>query len=353
MKIITIAGTRPELIRLSIIIKKLDVIFDNILIYTNQNYDKNLSTIFFEDLEIRKPDYYFQSQSSLGTFLGNSIIEFEKILITEKPDKILVLGDTNSGLLSILSNKYNIPVYHMEAGNRCYNNNVPEETNRQIIDHVSTFNLPYTENSKFNLLSEGFNRNFVLKTGNPINEVLINYRIKIDNSKILEKLELFDEYILVTCHRAENVDDENVLRNILNSLNEMAKKYKIIFSVHPRTKSKIKNINIKLNDNILLSEPFGFFDFVKLEKNAKMIITDSGTVQEESAIFNIPTIVIRDSTERQELIECGSSILCGTKYDKIISVYQTILKSNLKKNLVLPTDYTILNVSDIVINILS
>ena len=191
MKILTITGTRPELIRLSVIIKKIDQLFDHVLVYTNQNYDKNLSTIFFDDLEIRKPNYYFKAQSSMGSFIGNSMIEFEKILIEEKPDKILVLGDTNSGLLTIIGDKYNIPVYHMEAGNRCYNDKVPEESNRRIIDHVSTFNLPYTENSRHNLLTEGFNRNFVLKTGNPINEVLIKYN-KTGNANPIIVNEFFE-----------------------------------------------------------------------------------------------------------------------------------------------------------------
>ena len=352
MKILTITGTRPELIRLSVIIKKLDNLVDHVLIYTNQNYDKNLSTIFFDDLGIRKPNYYFNFDfNSFGEFFGQSIIEFEKILKEEKPDKILILGDTNSGLLAIVSEKYNIPVYHMEAGNRCYDSRVPEETNRKIIDNVSKYNLPYTENSKQNLLSEGFHKNYVFKTGNPILEVLEYYREEIYKSNILEKLDLqYKRYVLVTTHRSENVDDPDTLRGILSSLIKISKDTKIVFSVHPRTKQKIKNLNIDMGDNIILSEPFGFFDFVKLEKGAKLIITDSGTVQEEACIFDIPSLTIRESTERQETIECGSSILTGTKYSDIIQSYETITKMSHKWDI--PDDYMVKNVSDVVINIL-
>lgn len=351
MKILTITGTRPELIRLSVIIRKLDNLTDHILVYTNQNYDKNLSTIFFDDLKIRKPNYYFDFDfNSFGEFLGQSIIEFEKIIKGEQPDKILILGDTNSGLLSIVSEKYNIPVYHMEAGNRCYDNRVPEETNRRIIDNVSKYNLPYTENSKQNLLNEGFHKNYVLKTGNPILEVLNYYSKEINSSDILNKLNLeYKKYILVTTHRSENVDNPEVLKDIIDVLNKISSIRKIIFSVHPRTRQKIDKLGIKINDNILLSEPFGFFDFVKLEKLAETIITDSGTVQEEACIFGIPSLTIRESTERQETIECGSTILTGTKYIDIINAYDIIEK---RQNWNIPVDYLVENVSDIVINIL-
>lgn len=350
MKILTITGTRPELIRLSLIIKKLDKLTNHILIYTNQNYDPNLSTIFFDELKIRKPNYYFNFKyKTIGEFLSKSILEFENIILKEKPDKILILGDTNSGLLSIIGEKYKIPIYHMEAGNRCYDNRLPEETNRKIIDNISTYNLPYTEDSKNILLNEGFHRNKIFKTGNPIFEVLNYYKEEIDNSDILNKLKL-NEYILVTTHRTENVDNLESLNNIIKSLNEISKKYKIVFSVHPRTKDKLDKFRIKLSDNIIISEPFGFFDFVKLEKNAKIIITDSGTVQEESCILGIPSITIRESTERRETIECGSNILSGTKYDNILSSFKSIENNELKW--IVPKDYIVDNVSDIIINII-
>jgi UDP-N-acetylglucosamine 2-epimerase (non-hydrolysing) len=357
MRILTITSTRPELIRLSIIIKKLDKLVDHILVYTNQNYDPNLSTIFFDELNIRKPNYYFNFEyKTFGEFLSKSIIEFENILLKEKPDKILILGDTNSGLLSIIAEKYKISIYHMEAGNRSYDNRLPEETNRRIIDNVSTYNLPYTEDSKQILLNEGFNRNNIFKTGNPIYEVLNYYENEINNSKILTKLNLVKykniiPYILVTTHRTENVDNEEIFNNIINSINTISETYKVVFSIHPRTKDKINKFSIKLNDNIIISEPFGFFDFVKLEKNAKCIISDSGTVQEESCILGVPAVTIRETTERRETIECGSNILSGTRYNNIIESFNIMIKKD--STWIAPNDYLIENVSNIVINILS
>ena len=364
MKVLTITGTRPELIRLSLIIKKLDKLVDHILIYTNQNYDKNLSTIFFDELGIRNPDYYFDSgYNSFGEYFGNSIIEFEKILKEEKPDKILILGDTNSGLLSIIAERYKIPIYHMEAGNRCFDERVPEEINRKIIDITSTYNLPYTENSKQNLLSEGFHKNKIYKTGNPIYEVLNHYEEEIDNSNILDDLHLLNgvgndpvpmidriltDYVLVTIHRAENVDDGCSLEEIFKFLNTISKDKKVIFPIHPRTKSKISDI--KINSNIILTEPMGFFDFVKLEKHAFCVISDSGTVTEETMIFGVPSLIVRESTERQELIENGSSILTGINYNTMMDSYNNINKVGNKWDKI--DDYFCENVSDKVIRIL-
>lgn len=353
MKVVTITGTRPELIRLSLIIKKLDKLVDHILVYTNQNYDYNLSTIFFKELDIRQPNYYFDFKyNSFGEFLGKSIMEFEKILLSEKPDKILVLGDTNSGLLSIVGEKYKIPIYHMEAGNRCYDNRLPEETNRRIIDSVSTYNLPYTEGSKQILLDEKFDKNHVFKTGNPIFEVLNYYEKEISDSNILDKLGIKDlQYVLVTTHRTENVDNEDTLKDIVKAINKISEEYLVVFSVHPRTKDKMKKFQVFTNINVILSEPFGFFDFIKLEKNATCVISDSGTVQEETCIFQVPTITIRETTERRETIECGSNILCGTKYNDIMEAFNILMESN--NTWVVPSDYLVENVSDIVINILS
>ena len=352
MKLITVVGTRPEIVRLSIIIKKSDELVNNKLIYTNQNYDYNLSGIFFDELKIRKPDYYFENKGySIGSFLSGAIIQFEEVILKEKPDKMLVLGDTNSGLLSLIANKYNIPVYHMEAGSRCFNNKVPEETNRKIIDNVSTYNLPYTENNKQNLLSEGFHKNYVFKTGNPIYEVLNYYELEITRSNILNELNIKkNEFVLVTAHRTENVDNFESLNSIIEAINEISKQYKVIFSVHPRTKDKINKFNINVSDNIFMSDPFGFFDFVKLERNAKCVVSDSGTVIEETTIFNVPSITIRGATERQELIECGSTVLTGTNYNNIIDAFNTMIERN--NAWISPDDYLIKNVSDTVINIL-
>lgn len=356
MKILTIIGTRPELIRLSLIIKKLDKIktIDHILVYTNQNYDYNLSTIFFDELEIRQPDYYFNIiAKSFGDFFGNSIIEFEKILIKEKPDKILLLGDTNSGLLSIVAEKYKIPIYHMEAGNRAYDKRLPEETNRKIIDSISTINLPYTEDSKNILIEEGYNRNNIVKTGNPIFEVIENNINNIMNSKILEKLKLInkEDFILVTIHRSENVDNPVILNNIISAINLIAEDYIVVFSVHPRTRDKLLKLNIKLHEKIIDLIPVGFYDFIFLEKNAKIIITDSGTVQEEASILNIPVIVVRETTERREIIENGASIITGTNTENIINSFKYLIKEDIIKSYQ-PFDYIIKNVSDIVIKVL-
>jgi len=358
MKILTLTGTRPELIRLSIIIEKLDELVDHVLVYTNQNYDYNLSGRFFDGMKIRKPDYYFKKEAkSFGDFFGNAVLEFERILKKEMPDKILVLGDTNSGLLSIVAEKYKIPIYHMEAGNRCFDNRLPEETNRKIIDSLSKYNLPYTENSKQNLLNEGYHKNYVFKTGNPIYEVLNYFEDKINKSTMLYEWGLqeinsniINPYVLVTFHRSENVDDPNVLHDIINALNNISQQIKVIVSLHPRTKNKIETFGYKLDDKILVSPPMGFFDFVYLEKSAMCVITDSGTVQEECCIFGIPTLTIRESTERQETIECGSNILCGTKTENIVRAFYTTIRR--KNKWYTPNDYLINNVSDTVINIL-
>lgn len=350
MKILTLVGTRPELIRLCIIIEKLDHLVDHILVYTNQNYDPNLSTIFFEELGIRKPDYYFKNEAnSTDEFLSESFSEFSSVLDIEKPDKVLVLGDTNSGLLAMLSAKRGIPVYHMEAGNRCFDERVPEETNRRIIDSFSKYNLSYTENSKQNLLNEGYHKNYVFKTGNPIYEVLRKFSDKIYHSNILEKLNIEKRsFILVTAHRAENVDDKDSLNNIVRAINFIAKDYKVIFSVHPRTRSKL--YSFEFLDNVILSEPFGFFDFVHLEQTAKLVISDSGTVQEECCIYGVPSITIRKSTERQETVECGSNVLTDTEFGCILRAFDAVCLRDYKW--AVPQDYLINDVSDIVVNIL-
>ena len=352
MKVITVAGTRPELIRLCIIIDKQDKLVDHEFVYTNQNYDYDLSGQFFDELNIRKPDYTFStSSSSFGSFLSNALLEFEKILLKEKPDKILILGDTNSGLVSIISDRYKIPVYHMEAGNRCYDKRVPEETNRRLIDHLSKYNLPYTENSKQNLLNEGFHKNNVFKIGNPIYEVLEFYESEINNSSVLDQMGLIEQkFVLVTAHRAENVDNFESLSNIMRAITDISKQFKVIVSLHPRTKDKLKKFGILGTKNVILSKPFSFFDFVKLEKTAKLVISDSGTVQEECCIFGVPAITIRETTERQETIECGSNVLSGTKYENIMGAFNVMLKRN--NEWIAPADYLVENVSDIVINIL-
>lgn len=352
MKILTIVGTRPELIRLSIIIKKLDELVEHVFVYTNQNYTPSLRNKFFDELCIRNPDYMFDEQPDLPSFLAHGIQAFDYALKTEQPDKILVLGDTNSGLLTLMAQKHNIPIYHMEAGNRCYDKRVPEETNRRVIDHLSTYNLPYTDNSKQNLLDEGFDKNYVLKTGNPIFEVLEMYKAQIYNSNILNKLKLIPRcYALVTAHRAENVDNLSSLTNIVRAVDKIASDMYVVVSIHPRTKDKMSKYGLTFNSKgVILCEPFGFFDFVKLEKEAKVVISDSGTVQEECCIFGVPSLTIRKTTERHETIECGSNVLTSTSYDSIVGAFNATLKR--ETTWPPPADYLAANVSDTVINIL-
>ncbi|MFA5049180.1 MAG: UDP-N-acetylglucosamine 2-epimerase (non-hydrolyzing) [Patescibacteria group bacterium] len=359
MKVLTLMGTRPEIIRLSRIITKLDSVCTQITIYTNQNFDPNLSTIFLKDLGIRTPDYMFPKTNGLGDFIGNAFLHFDKIIDEEKPDKVLVLGDTNSGLLAILAAKKGIPVYHMEAGNRCYDGEVPEETNRKVIDSCSLYNLPYTENSKQNLINERFHKNFVFKIGNPIWEVLCYYQKQIDDSDILMRLGIMpytwdrgiaNPYALLSYHRTENVDNREKSKQVVEAINEIAEDLPVIYSFHPRTKDQFAKHGIKFSDKVILTDPIGFFDFVYLEKHAKVILTDSGTVPEETSLFGKPCIVLRNTTERQELMECGSLILAGTKKEDILRAYHSI--GEIKQSWSIDNDYFKLNVSDTVIRLL-
>lgn len=357
MKILTILGTRPELIRLSVIIKKLDRLVDHVLVFTNQNYTHTLSTIFFDELDIREPDYYFENNEySSIKFLSQAMVKFEQVLINEKPDKVLVLGDTNSGLLSLVARKLNIPVFHMEAGNRSFDSRVPEEINRRLIDHLSLVNMPYTENSKQNLIREGFDKNHVFKIGNPIYEVMEYFKDSISDSKIMETLGLTNlglesqQFILATVHRAENVDDKLSLLNIVNAINKISEEIRVILPLHPHTKDKLSKFDISLSENVTVCEPLGFLDFSKLERNAKLLISDSGSVPESGCINGIPSLIIRRSTERQELIECGSCILTDSKTGTILNAYRSNI--NPMRGWEIPEDYKRANVSDIVINIL-
>lgn len=352
----TILGTRPEIIRLSLIIKKLDQLADkHILVHTGQNLTPRLSKIFFEQLELREPNYMLSEKTeSLGNQLAVMFSKLETIFDEEKPDKVLVLGDTNSGLSAILAERKGIPVFHMEAGNRCFDLNVPEEVNRKVIDTVSSINLPYTPNSKENLLREGVPKERIYVTGNPIFEVLNHYKDKINNNNILKKLNLTPKnYILVTTHRAENVDHYDHLLGIMLGLNEIAKTHqkRIILSLHPRTASKLdERIRSQLSPLIEFHEPFGFFDFVQLEKNASLVLTDSGTVQEECCIFHVPTVTIRTTTERPETLECGSNLLSGITPNQMVRAADLMIKK--EENWTCPEGYMDSDVSDRVITLL-
>jgi len=355
MKILTVLGTRPEIIRLSQIIKKLDIYSEHILVHTGQNYDKNLSDIFFKELDIRQPDYYLGIQAAnFSDQIGQIFQKFGKLLEDENPDRILILGDTNSGLVAIIGARMGIPVYHLEAGNRCYDDRVPEEINRRVIDHSSTILMPYTTQSKENLVREGIERERIFVIGNPIYEVLQTYRDQIDSSPALSKYNVKAKaYFLVTMHRSENVDDPVRLKNLISALSQLADKYQypILVSVHPRTANKLEKFQINpKSKSVQLLDPMGFPDYVKLEQNAKAVLSDSGTVQEECAIFKVPNVTLRDVTERPETIACGSNILSSAAPDQIVKAVDIVL--SLTDDWNPPQEYLVENVSDTVIKIL-
>ena len=351
MKILTILGTRPEIIRLSRIIAKLDNQCDHVIVHTCQNYDFELNEIFFQQLGVRKPDHFLNAKGTFGEQVSIILAQIEKVLHKEKPDKFLVLGDTNSSMAAIMAKRMGIPVYHMEAGNRCYDDHVPEEVNRRIIDHSSDVLLPYTERSRANLLREGIEGQRIYVTGNPIYEVIQYYNEQVQKSSILKELNLeAQQYFLVTMHREENVDVKERLTGVVNALNRLQAEYDVpvIISTHPRTKKRMKEFGIQIdNKEIRFMSPFGFFEFIALERNALCVISDSGTVQEECAIFNVPTVTIRDVTERPETIECGSNILSGTETKSIVQCVKTVL--TLKKDWIPPRDYTRENVSELIV----
>lgn len=352
MKVATIVGTRPEIIRLAECIKKCDQFFDHILIHTGQNYDYELNEIFFEDLELRKPDYFLNvAGSHLGETIGNVIAKSYEVLVSEMPDALLVLGDTNSVLCTIAAKRLKIPIFHMEAGNRCFDQNVPEEINRKISDHISDINLCYTEHSRRYLLSEGFRKDHVFVTGSPLKEVLVKYASQIETSNVLEKLKLeTGRYIVVSAHREENIDLKNHFDILAESLNAVAEKYQmaIIFSTHPRTQKRIIERNIKFHPLIQNVAPLGFFDYVRLQQQSFIVLSDSGTISEESAMMDFPAISIRTSTERPEAIDAGSIILGGIRKDEVLQAIE-IAKGTQLINNELPWEYTVENTSTRVI----
>jgi UDP-N-acetylglucosamine 2-epimerase (non-hydrolysing) len=321
MKVLTLFGTRPEIIRLSMVIPVLDRLCTQVLVHTGQNYDPRLSDIFFQDLGVRAPDVHL-GVGDAGAFATQAAAILERsgeVLARERPDRVLILGDTTSGLAAVVAARMGVPVYHMEAGNRCYDDRVPEEINRRLIDHSSAVLMPYTERSKENLVREGIDRERIFVTGNPIYEVLERYRPRIEESRALADLRVAaGEYFLVTLHRAENVDDPRRLAQIVAGLNEACVRYSlpVLVSVHPRTAARLREFGVDAGDLRLLP-PFGFFDFVALERRARAVLSDSGTVQEECAIFGVPNVTLRDVTERPETIECGSNVLSGAASEDI------------------------------------
>jgi UDP-N-acetylglucosamine 2-epimerase len=356
LKLITVIGTRPEIIRLAEIIKTADINFDHVLVHTGQNYDYTLNEIFFDDLGLRKPNYFLNvAGDHLGETIGNVISKSYEVLLKEKPDALLVLGDTNSVLCTIAAKRLKIPIFHMESGNRCFDQNVPEEINRKISDHISDINLTYTEHSRRYLLSEGFRKDHVFVTGSPLFEVLQKHKLQIENSKVLEQLNLEPgEYFVVSAHREENIDLGNNISKLAESLNSVADKYskKIIFSTHPRTKKQIENNNINFHPLIINTPPFGFFDYVWLQKNAFCVLSDSGTISEESAMMNFPAVSIRTSTERPEAIDAGSIVLGGITKNEILNAINVCLKTYNKLGVKIPFEYQVLDVSNKIIRII-
>ena len=347
LKVMTVVGTRPEIIRLSRTISLLDQYVNHILVHTGQNYDYELNEIFFKDLEIRKPDHFLEANtSSLGTVVGDIIRKSEEVLIREKPDALLVLGDTNSCLSSYMAKRMHIPVFHMEAGNRCFDFNVPEETNRRIIDHIADFNLVYTEHARRHLISEGIPQRRIYLTGSPMKEVLDYYKGKIDASQILKQLSLSkNKFLLVSVHREENVDNAATLIRIIDTLNKIAEYYKfpLIVSTHPRTKKQLeKSTNQATNALIRFLKPFGFSDYIKLQQNALCTISDSGTIAEESAILSFPAISIRQSMERPEAQDSGTIILTGFDEKTVLNSVELVISENGKRTTrTIPAEYMI------------
>jgi len=354
MKIMTILGTRPEIIRLSRIIPKLDNLCEQVMVHTGQNYDANLNDIFMDQLGVRAPDHYLEARGSFGEQIGTILSKVEPVMMAEKPDRFLVLGDTNSSLAAIMAKRLGIPVYHMEAGNRCFDDRVPEEVNRRIIDHSSDILMPYTEQSRKNLIAEGIPENRIYVTGNPIYEVIEKYGVQIEKSEIHSKLGVeHGKYFLVTIHRQENVDIEDRLKGFVQAFENIQTQYDlpVIVSTHPRTRNRLEGWNMGKGDGqVRFLEPFGFFDFISLEKNALAVLTDSGTVQEECCIFNVPNVTIRDTTERPETIECGSNILSGGDPASILRCLGTVLGRS--RDWLPPSEYLKRDVSDTVVNIL-
>lgn len=351
LKIITVVGTRPEIIRLSRTMVLLDQYTEQIIVHTGQNYDYELNEIFWKDLKLRKPDYFLNvDTTSLGTAVGGILTKTEEVLIKEKPDGLLVLGDTNSCLSAYMAKRMHIPVFHMEAGNRSFDFNVPEETNRRIIDHLADFNLVYTEHARRHLISEGLPHRRIYLTGSPMKEVLDFYLPKIEKSEILKTLGLEKEkYFIVSTHREENVDNPENLKKILEVLDHVSIQYNlpVIVSTHPRTKKRIESLGKNsLNRQIQFLKPFGFLDYVHLQKNALCTISDSGTISEESSILNFPAISIRQSMERPEAQDTGSIILTGFDPDVILNSVELSIKEKKERNFKsIPGDYQIKDTS--------
>lgn len=351
LKVMTIVGTRPEIIKLCRVIQELDQHTNHILVHSGQNYDYELNDIFFQQLGIRKPDYFLDAVGeSVAQTIGNIIAKADEVMEREKPDAVLLLGDTNSCLSAISAKRRKIPIFHMEAGNRCFDLRVPEEINRKIVDHISDINMTYTEHARRHLLAEGVRPETVMKTGSPMKEVLDYYLPQIEASDVLAALHVkAGEYFVVSAHREENVDSEENFTNLLATLSAIAEHYghPIIFSTHPRTRKRLEGRGKALDPRIRFLKPLGFFDYVKLQMNAKCVISDSGSITEESSILNFPAVTIRQAHERPEGMDEGTLIMCGLQADRVIESIEVVTAQHVtnKRQFRLVTDYDTENVS--------
>lgn len=357
LKVMTILGTRPEIIRLSECIKACDRYFNHILVHTGQNWDYTLNEVFFNELELRQPDYFLEAVgTNLGETMGNIIAKSFEVLEKEKPDALLILGDTNSALSAIAAKRLKVPIFHMEAGNRCFDQNVPEEINRKIVDHISDINLPYTEHSRRYLLSEGFRKEHIFVTGSPMQEVLQAHMDKIDASNVLERLNLESgKYIIVSAHREENIDNEQNFMSLMNAINKIAERYQmpVIYSTHPRSMKYIEQRNFKFHPLVQNLKPFGFLDYNKLQKNSYCVLSDSGTLSEESAMLGFNGVLLRTSTERPEVLDKGTIVVGGINEKTIlqgIELSYEMSKSEVKTKIAI--DYKDDNVSVKVVKII-
>lgn len=357
LKLMTIIGTRPEIIRLSAVIKCADKYFNHILVHTGQNWDYTLNQVFFEDLGLREPNYYLDSVGKdLGETMGNIIAKSYEIMQKEKPDAVLILGDTNSALSAISAKRLKIPIFHMEAGNRCWDWNVSEMINRKIVDHISDINLPYTEHSRRYLLSEGIDGKTIFVTGSPMREVLRDHIDEIEKSNVLDRLNLEkNKYIIVSAHREENIDNEDNFMSLMTAINDIAEKYKmpVIYSTHPRSQKFIEQRKFKFHPLVQNLKPFGFMDYNKLQKNAYCVLSDSGTLSEESAMLDFAGVLIRTSTERPEVLDKGSVVIGGIT-DKTVeqALELAVSMRDNKEEVVMAEDYADTNVSVKVIKII-
>lgn len=352
LKVMTVVGTRPEIIRLSRVIALLDQYFDHVLVHTGQNYDYELNEVFFEDLEIRRPDHYLNAAGGLAAeTIGQTIIRIDPVLEAEKPDALLVLGDTNSCLAVIPAKRRKIPVFHMEAGNRCFDQRVPEEINRRIVDHVSDINLPYSDIAREYLLQEGIPADRVIKTGSPMYEVLHYYLPKIEASDIINRLDLTKgRYYVVSAHREENVEPERQLKRLAEILNGLSSSYglPVVVSTHPRTRKRIEEMGLTFRPEVRLLKPLAFSDYVNLQRHARATLSDSGTITEESSILNFPALNIREAHERPEGMEEGAVIMTGLSLERVLQGIDIIDRQSRGKNrsLRIVKDYTMPNVSE-------